>query len=71
MNAAPINKLSAQMAYGRAQWARLHLTVAARCAGGPAGRVLLHLLCACGDHQFRWHLQGIARELVEQVALLN
>jgi len=71
MNAATIKKLSARMAYGRAQWARLQMTIAVRCAGGRAGRVLLHLLCACGDHQVRWHFQGIARELVGQLVFNN
>jgi hypothetical protein len=71
MNAVMIKKLSAHLHNGRAQWARLQMTVGARCAGGRAGRVLLHLLCACGDHQFRWHLHGIARELAGQMALIN
>jgi len=26
------------------------------------GRVLLHLFCACRDHQIKWHWRGIRRE---------
>ena len=68
MNALTNNKLSAWKEYGRSQWAKLQVEIGMRCAEGRAGRVLLHLLCACGDHQVRWHLHGIARELVGQMA---
>jgi hypothetical protein len=71
MNAVTTSKPAAQLNYGRAQWARLQLAVGARCAEGRVGRVLLHLLCACGDHQFRWHLQGIAREVAGSMALAS
>ena len=30
------------------------------------GRVALHLICACHDRILRWHLRGIARELIWQ-----
>jgi len=36
--------------------------IAVRCASSRAGRVLLHLVCAIGDHQVIWHFRGIARE---------
>jgi hypothetical protein len=64
MTALTIQKLSARI---ETRWASLQV----RCAQGRAGRVLLHLLCACGDHQVRWHLQGIARELAGQFPLFN
>ena len=32
-------------------------------AGSPAGRIVLHLVCAKRDHHFRWHWQGVVREL--------
>lgn len=28
-----------------------------------AGRVFLHIVAAIGDHQIRFHLAGIAREI--------
>lgn len=28
-----------------------------------SGRVLLHVVAAMADHQWRWHLAGIRREL--------
>lgn len=61
---APLQKVTSQLV-------RLQLVIGDRCAAGPAGRVLLHLLCACGDHQVRWHMRGIARELAGQFALLQ
>ena len=27
------------------------------------GRVLLHVPCACQDHEFQWHWRGIRREI--------
>jgi len=27
------------------------------------GRVLLHVACACRDHKYQWHWQGVLREL--------
>ncbi len=27
------------------------------------GRIILHLSCLARDHRFRWHWQGILREL--------
>jgi hypothetical protein len=56
--------------YTRLQWARTYTAIGMNCAGSRAGRVLLHLLCACGDHQFKWHLHGIVRELGRQVVVL-
>ena len=53
------------------QWARARTAIGMNCAGSRAGRVLLHLLCACGDHQIKWHLGGIVRELGRQAALAN
>lgn len=29
------------------------------------GRIVLHLACACRDHKFQWHWQGIRREVVQ------
>jgi len=29
------------------------------------GRILLHLACACRDHKFQWHWQGIQREFLQ------
>ena len=71
MNATTTQKISGLLQNARTQMAMLQMTFGAYCAGGCAGRVLLHLLCACGDHQIRWHLQGIARELTTQIALMN
>ena len=31
-------------------------------AAAPAGRVVLHVLCACRDHHFAWHWHGVVRE---------
>lgn len=31
-------------------------------ATSRAGRCVLHLLAAFGDHEFRWHIAGIFRE---------
>ena len=28
------------------------------------GRIVLHLVCACRDHNFRWHWHGILREIL-------
>ena len=33
-------------------------------AGSRGGRLLLHLVALLHDGRFRWHLKGIARELV-------
>lgn len=71
MNATTTQKISGFLQNARTHMAMLQMTFAAYCAGGSAGRVLLHVLCACGDHQIRWHLQGIARELTAQIALMN
>jgi hypothetical protein len=30
-----------------------------------AGRILLHLLCLCRDHELHWHWLGIRRELIK------
>ena len=30
------------------------------------GRILLHLVCACRDHKFRWHCRGILREILTE-----
>ena len=32
-------------------------------AAAPAGRIVLHMLCAARDHHFAWHWRGVAREL--------
>jgi hypothetical protein len=32
-------------------------------AASPAGRIVLHLVCAWRDHRFQWHWQGVAREM--------
>jgi hypothetical protein len=34
-------------------------------AAAPSGRIALHVLCACRDHRFRWHWEGVARELTQ------
>lgn len=51
------------------QWGRVKAAIAASCAGCRVGRVLLHMLCACGDRHFRWHFEGIAREFVSYAQL--
>ena len=33
-------------------------------AASPAGRIVLHVVCAWRDRRFRWHWQGVRRELV-------
>jgi len=67
---ASTGKLSVMVTHhARRQWAHAHTVIGMNCAGSRAGRVLLHLLCACGNHQFRWHLGGIVRELGWQAAL--
>jgi hypothetical protein len=30
------------------------------------GRIVLHLVCAWRDHQFRWHWRGILREILAE-----
>ena len=71
MNAATVKTLRTHLPNARVQWQSLQLWVAACCAGGGAGRVLLHVLCACRDRQFRWHLNGIARELAAPMVPLT
>ena len=34
--------------------------------GSRMGRVVLHLWCAVRDHHWRWHWQGIRRELGQE-----
>ncbi len=31
------------------------------------GRIVLHLLCACQDHEFQWHWRGILREIRKDI----
>jgi hypothetical protein len=70
MNATPTRTPTAAIEqYGRGLWVRAKVAMAIGCAGCRAGRILLHLLCACGDHQFRWHLAGISREVAGSIAL--
>lgn len=38
-------------------------TMQARLAQTRFGRIALHLLCAWRDHKYRWHWQGIRREV--------
>ena len=71
MNATTTRKISTLLQSARTQMAMLQMTAGAYCANGRAGRVLLHVLCACGDHQVRWHLQGIAREFAGQMAWIH
>ncbi len=66
MNAQSIQKTPALRRPAREAWLHLQVRVTVRCADSRAGRMLLHLLCACADHQVRWHWQGIARELAGQ-----
>jgi hypothetical protein len=28
------------------------------------GRIMLHAACACRDHKYAWHWQGVVREIV-------
>jgi hypothetical protein len=32
----------------------------------PAGRIVLHFLCAFRTHQWAWHFAGIAREILSR-----
>jgi hypothetical protein len=32
------------------------------------GRVILHVWCACRDHKYSWHWQGVVRELACQTS---
>lgn len=34
----------------------------AQLAQSSFGRILLHVACACRDHKYQWHWQGIRRE---------
>ena len=38
-------------------------------AGNRLGRVALHLICACRDGKYQWHLRGIVREIPESKLL--
>ena len=40
-----------------------------RLAVSKAGRIVLHLLCFCGDGRLRWHAQGARRELAALLTL--
>lgn len=71
MNATSNQKISGHLQNVRTRLALQQMKLTAYCAQGRAGRVLLHLMCACGDHQVRWHLQGIAREFAGQMAWIN
>jgi hypothetical protein len=42
---------------------RVPSRISLRLVQSPAGRILLHLSCLARDHRFRWHWQGILREL--------
>jgi hypothetical protein len=33
-------------------------------ASTRTGRVVLHMIAMLGDHQWRWHLAGIRREVL-------
>lgn len=35
-------------------------------AGYSAGRIMLHLICVCQNKHWRFHLQGIKRELLRR-----
>ena len=34
-------------------------------AAASSGRIALHVLCAWQDRRFRWHWEGVARELTQ------
>lgn len=71
MNAIFLKSTSLLQQQTHLQWERLQIALGVRFAGHRSGRVLLHLVCACGDHQFKWHLNGIARELGARIAFAS
>jgi hypothetical protein len=36
----------------------------AHLAQSSFGRIVLHVLCLCRDHNYQWHWRGIVREFV-------
>ena len=68
MNAKLIASLTGYSLDVRSTWETLKVRAGGRCAACRPGRVLLHVLCVCSDHQFRWHLNGVARELAGQMS---